>query len=267
MPQAEGMTQSSSTANRWAQRRIGITGARGRLGQALAKQLRSRGAIVVGLTHGSIPASTCCTDEPQQWVRWQCGAEQALDDTLRGLDILVLNHGINPHGGQSPEALNAALEVNALSSWRLMERFEAVVSDRNSLAGHRSDGIGPDRNSSALPCELWINTSEAEIQPALSPAYEISKRLIGQLVSLRWCNRSLEQRSALRIRKLVLGPFRSELNPIGVMSADLVADQVIKQVELGLSLIIVTPNPLTYVLMPLTELARWIYGRLLRQNP
>ena len=36
--------------------------------------------------------------------------------------------------------------------------------------------------------ELWVNTSEAEIQPAASPAYELSKRLIGQLVSLRGAN-------------------------------------------------------------------------------
>ena len=251
------MTKISATANRWDQRRIGITGARGRLGQALTKQLRSRGAIVVGLTHGSIPASQGCSEGPQEWVRWQCGAEQSLDNTLKDLDILVLNHGINPHGCQNREAVNAALEVNALSSWRLMERFESVISD-----GNRSDS-----KRHAKPRELWINTSEAEIQPALSPAYELSKRLIGQLVSMRWCSRSSEQRSHLRIRKLVLGPFRSQLNPIGVMSADLVADQVIRQVELGLSLIIVTPNPLTYVLMPITELARWIYGQLLRTAP
>jgi hypothetical protein len=114
------------------------------------------------------------------------------------------------------------------------------------------------------PRELWVNTSEAEIQPALSPTYELSKRLIGQLVSLRWNNLTDNQRKALRIRKLVLGPFRSGLNPIGLMSADLVASQVIRQANLGLNLIIVTPNPLTYLLMPLTELGRMIYSQLIR---
>ena len=109
-----------------------------------------------------------------------------------------------------------------------------------------------------------MNTSEAEIQPALSPTYELSKRLIGQLVSLRWNNLTTDQRKAIRIRKLVLGPFRSELNPIGLMSADFVAGQVIRQANLGLNLIIVTPNPLTYLLMPLTELGRMIYSQLLR---
>ncbi len=47
------------------------------------------------------------------------------------------------------------------------------------------------------------------------------------------------------------------------MSADLVASQIVQQADLGLNLIIVTPNPLTYLLMPLTELGRMIYSRLL----
>ena len=58
----------------------------------------------------------------------------------------------------------------------------------------------------------------------------------------------------------MLGPFRSELNPIGVMAAEFVVRQVLMQVGLGLRLVIVTPNPLTYVLMPLTELGRWLYS-------
>jgi hypothetical protein len=105
-----------------------------------------------------------------------------------------------------------------------------------------------------------VNTSEAEIQPALSPGYELSKRLIGQLVSLRWSDRN-KARGSVRLRKLVLGPFKSELNPIGLMSADLVAQQVLIQASWGLSLIIVTPNPLTYLLMPLNELGRSLYNR------
>lgn len=110
---------------------------------------------------------------------------------------------------------------------------------------------------------MWVNTSEAEIQPAVSPAYELSKRLIGQLVSLRGANLGPDLRQHLVIRKLVLGPFRSELNPIGVMAAEFVVRQVLMQVGLGLRLVIVTPNPLTYVLMPLTELGRWLYSRAL----
>ena len=57
-------------------------------------------------------------------------------------------------------------------------------------------------------------------------------------------------------------------NPIGVMNADFVSGQVLWQARIGARLIIVTPNPLTYVLMPLTELGRWLYSRALsRPDP
>jgi hypothetical protein len=109
---------------------------------------------------------------------------------------------------------------------------------------------------------VWINTSEAEIQPAFSPLYELSKRLLGNLVSLRALDLGGAS-GALRIRRLVLGPFRSALNPIGLMGADFVAAQVLAQARLGCNLIIVTPNPLTYVLMPLHTLGRWLYFKAL----
>ena len=64
----------------------------------------------------------------------------------------------------------------------------------------------------------------------------------------------------------MLGPFRSDLNPIGVMSADFVAGQILWQADLGLPLIIVTPNPLTLLAMPLVELGRLTYNRLLWAN-
>jgi hypothetical protein len=52
------------------------------------------------------------------------------------------------------------------------------------------------------------------------------------------------------------------------MGPGFVANQVLAQARLGLSLIIVTPNPLTYVLMPLSTLARWGYFKLLtRPSP
>ena len=47
----------------------------------------------------------------------------------------------------------------------------------------------------------------------------------------------------------MLGPFRSALNPIGLMSADFVAREILKA-NWDLGLVIMTPNPLTYVLMP-----------------
>ena len=103
-----------------------------------------------------------------------------------------------------------------------------------------------------------MNTSEAEIKAAVSPLSEISKRLQGQLFSLR----SLDLAGPrLRLRRLVLGPFRSALNPIGVMSPEFVAREILRQVSWNCGLVIVTPNPLTYLLMPLASLSRWLYFR------
>ncbi|MAN18277.1 C-terminal Rossman-fold domain of the monoglucosyldiacylglycerol epimerase MgdE [Synechococcus sp. A18-25c] len=258
MPKLAAMAQSSSrstsprsgsAADVWNGRRVGITGAGGELGRALTRCLRERGAHVIALSHRSEPSERDLNAGPNDWVRWSCGREDALDSTLQDLDLLVLNHGINPGGDQCPESLSLAIEVNAMSHWRLLQRFERL---------HSTEATG------SKPAEVWVNTSEAEIQPALSPAYELSKRLIGQLVSLRWSAPARERAGLPKLRKLVLGPFRSKLNPIGVMSADFVAKQIVWQAEFGLPLIIITPNPITWVVMPLTEFGRLLYYRIFR---
>ena len=258
MPKLAAMAQSSSRTTRsrsgaaasgWDGRRVGITGAGGELGRALTRCFRERGAHVVALSHRPEPSEHDANAGPHAWVRWSCGQEDALDSTLRDLDLLVLNHGINPGGDQCPDSLSLAIEVNAMSHWRLLQRFEQL---------HSTTATG------SKPAELWVNTSEAEIQPALSPAYELSKRLIGQLVSLRWSAPAKERNGLPRLRKLVLGPFRSDLNPIGVMSANFVANQILWQADMGLPLIVVTPNPITWVVMPCTELGRLIYNRIFR---
>ena len=199
------------------------------LGRALTKALIGEGAWVIALSHSPPPKAQASIDQAQEWVRWSCGDERQLEPILKNVDVLVLNHGINPGGDQCPETLSKTLEVNAFSHWRLMQQFETIADQ--------------DQNREN-PRELWVNTSEAEIQPALSPGYELSKRLIGELVSLRWNNRTASQRQALRLRKLILGPFRSNLNPIGLLTSGFVANQVIWQANLGVNLIIVTPNPL-----------------------
>jgi hypothetical protein len=43
------------------------------------------------------------------------------------------------------------------------------------------------------------------------------------------------------------------------MSAGFVARAIMRQVHWNWGLVIVTPNPLTYVLMPLATLSRWLY--------
>ncbi|MEI7665466.1 MAG: NAD-dependent epimerase/dehydratase family protein [Synechococcaceae cyanobacterium ELA263] len=233
---------------------VAITGASGAFGQALLRQWQRRGARLIALTHGEAPllvAQSTGEAVALEQVRWQVGREADLRPTLEAVDVLVINHGINPHGQRSAAASERALEINALSAWRLLELFAEVVEQRQSAAA----APGPDRPRA----EVWLNTSEAEIQPAISPLYELSKRLLGQLLSLR----SLDLADRLRLRRLVLGPFRSALNPIGVMTADWVAGQVLRQaVDWNCSLVIVSPNPLTYVLMPLTTLSRWVYFRL-----
>ena len=110
-----------------------------------------------------------------------------------------------------------------------------------------------------------MNTSEAEVSPAFSPLYEISKRTLGELVSLR----SLDADGGCTVRRLVLGPFRSELNPYGVMRAEGVARAVLNQAAAGRRLVIVTPNPLTWLLMPAVEAARQLYYRAVtrRRDP
>jgi len=233
-----------------AQRCVAVTGAGGALGRALLQAWHRRGARLIALTSSAEPLVLPSADGqpiPLQQVSWRVGAEAELATILSSVDVLVLNHGVNVHGRRDAEATALSLEVNALSSWRLLELY-------GELAASRPAG--------APTPEVWVNTSEAEIEPAFSPLYEISKRLIGQLLSLR----ALDLNRQLRIRRLVLGPFRSALNPVGLMSAEFVAGQILLQARLGLNLIIVTPNPLALVLMPLSALGRWLYFGLLTRR-
>ncbi|MFZ9288128.1 MAG: SDR family NAD(P)-dependent oxidoreductase [Vulcanococcus sp.] len=245
MTHADRNAQLRMRLERFQGRTVAVTGASGSLGQALLQQLHAQGAQLIALTSSQRPltlADAEGTPIPLEQISWRCGAEQELAPLLDRCDVLVINHGINSHGDRSAAAVERSLEVNALSSWRLLELFASLKASR--------------------PREVWINTSEAEIQAAVSPLYEISKRLQGQLLSLR----SLDLAGPnLRIRRLVLGPFRSALNPIGLMSASFVAREILRQVSWNCSLVIVTPNPLTYLLMPLATCSRWLYFRAVSQ--
>ncbi len=235
----------------WEGRRVGITGASGSLGLALSKVLREKGSFVIGFTHKEISNQEICKGSPNQWVQWKCGEETKLNETLKSLDVLVLNHGINPGANLEIDGLNKAIEVNALSNWRLLLCFEEIT---NYLT------------DTSYPKEIWVNTSEAEIQPAFSPSYEISKRLIGELVSFKQCSLKSKDKSKLKIRKIILGPFKSKLNPIGLMNPNSVAVRIIKMAQSNSSLIIITPNPITYFLMPLTEFLRSLYFQLFKNK-
>ncbi|OUT72621.1 MAG: short-chain dehydrogenase [Synechococcus sp. TMED19] len=224
--------------------RCGVTGAGGSLGRALLLELHRHGAVPVALRHGGqdLVLDDNGSPLPVQTIWWQVGQEQALEPQLQELDVLVINHGINRLGARDASAAAESLEVNLLSALRLLELFLAVAKP--------GDGR-----------ELWVNTSEAEVNPALSPLYEISKRALGQLLSLRRLD------ACCTVRRLVLGPFRSELNPYGVMRAEGVAAEVVRQAIAGRELIIVSPNPLTWLLMPLTCWGRERYYRWFTRHP
>ncbi|MFE4106251.1 bifunctional sterol desaturase/short chain dehydrogenase [Almyronema epifaneia] len=220
---------------------IAVTGASGTMGQALIAELGRQGAKAIAIT----------TSAKTQWeaeirvIHWSAGQEDQLRDALKKVDILVINHGLNVHGDRSATAIETSLQVNALSAWRLAEVFMTTVETSAQRANK----------------EIWFNTSEAEVSPAFSPLYEISKRLLGDLITLRRLD------APCVIRKIVLGPFKSNLNPIGIMSAEWVAKQVVALAKRNVRNIIVTVNPLTYLAFPLKESSRSLYFKLFsKQN-
>ncbi|ESA38629.1 short-chain dehydrogenase [Leptolyngbya sp. Heron Island J] len=215
---------------------VAVTGASGTLGRALIKRLAAQGAKPIALSR----SADAVIEGAVKVIPWRTGQEQELKDVLSRVNILVINHGINVHGERSADAIAKSLEINALSAWRLMEVFLETVDNR----------WGPATK------ELWINTSEAEVNPAFSPLYETSKRLLGDLITLR------RQDTPCVIRKLILGPFKSNLNPVGVMSADWVAGAIVSLAKRDIRNIIVTINPITYVTFPIKETMQAIYFKL-----
>ncbi|NJK63351.1 MAG: bifunctional sterol desaturase/short chain dehydrogenase [Synechococcaceae cyanobacterium SM2_3_1] len=224
---------------------IALTGSSGTLGQALLKKLHEQGSHLIALTTGSYPFAETLESAHLEVIPWRVGEEQALAEVLKRVDILILNHGINVHAERTPEAIQKSYEVNTFSCWRLLELFLTTIP----------------AESQPTQKEIWINTSEAEVSPAVSPLYELSKRAIGDLITLRRLD------APCGIRKLILGPFKSHLNPIGIMSADWVAAQIVAQAKGGRRNIIVAINPLTYVLFPWKEFWMSTYFRLFSRAP
>ena len=99
--------------------------------------------------------------------------------------------------------------------------------------------------------------------PALNPSYEISKSLIGQLVSFKKHLLHKDTKKKLVIKKIILGPFKSELNPIGIMSPKFVSKRIYDLANSKSYLIIITPNPLTYLLFPLKEFFNFLYCQII----
>jgi monoglucosyldiacylglycerol epimerase len=215
---------------------VGITGASGTLGQALIEELSLQGAKVVAFT-----TNHAAVFQPEiKVLSWQLGSESELQSHLKEIDILIINHGINVYVDRTPAAIYKSYEVNTFSALRLTEIFLSTVSTSSDRATK----------------ELWINTSEAEVSPAFSPLYELSKRALGDLVTLQRLDASCI------IRKLVLGPFKSQLNPIGVMSPRWVAWAIVALAKRDFRDVIITINPITYLTFPIKELFQSLYFRL-----
>ncbi len=226
---------------------IGITGANGTLGKALTKKYRDNGYQIIGFTHSKVKKGLDQTG-PHEWIHWECGKEYLLKDAFKRLDILILNHGIYE---QDIEKLDfeKSLHINAISKFKMLNIFKEISLKLKDVI---------------LPKEIWINTSEAELLPALSPSYEISKSLVGQLITFQNNFLSKEDHQKLKIRKIILGPFKSELNPIGIMDPNIVALLIYHLSKINLDLIIVTPNPITYLIFPLNELYYFLYYSFLK---
>ena len=241
------MNKISSFNSRFKGSRIAITGANGDLGKVLIEEFKKKGAYVVGLTHSKKNNSNSFTVPPDDLIFWSCGEEKLLSKRLTNIDILILNHGFNPKGNIESNEINKAIEINSMSHWRLIQIFEELSLNKNNSK------------------EIWVNTSEAEIQIAFSPTYEITKRLTGEIVSLKKSKLLIEKSNHIIIKKLILGPFKSKLNPQGLLSPEFVAKKIIKKAEKENYLIIVTPNPITYLLMPIVEYSRIIYSRFINR--
>ena len=224
---------------------VGITGASGALGKELTKLFRQKGYNVIGFTH-SKNYYEVNIESPNEWVRWECGKESKLKKYLKKIDILILNHGIYNLSRAGINYENS-IEINALSKFKFLNLFEDIALTNESLTKK----------------EIWINTSEAELLPALNPSYEISKTLIGQLVSFKKNLLDKETKQKLIIKKIILGPFKSELNPIGIMSAKFVSQKIYELSNSKSFLIIISPNPLTYLLFPLKEFLNFLYCQII----
>jgi hypothetical protein len=224
---------------------VGITGASGSLGKELTKLFREKGYKVIGFTHSKNDAKINL-ESPNEWVKWECGKESRLKKHLKKIDILILNHGIYDLSRENTNYENS-IEINALSKFKFLNLYEDIALTNKSL----------------IKKEIWINTSEAEILPALNPSYEISKSLIGQLVSYKKNLLNKDTKKKFVIKKIILGPFKSALNPIGIMSPKFVSKKIYDLANSKNYLIIISPNPLTYILFPIKEFFNFLYCQII----
>ena len=175
---------------------VAVTGASGALGKALLQRWHRRGARLIALTHSQAPLQLLADDGstiPLQQLRWQVGQEQELLDQLPEVDVLVLNHGINLQQQRDAEATARSLEVNALSSWRLLEGFAARVAARSPSmrAGRPQPRLGrPATARSAFKFYTCGRTSEVRYV-SFSEEFTDSRQYYSQLCAPAVLGRSV----------------------------------------------------------------------------
>ena len=74
-------------------------------------------------------------------------------------------------------------------------------------------------------------------------------------------NKNIQKKFVMR--KIILGPFKSKLNPIGIMNPKFVSKKIYNLANSRRYLIIISPNPLTYVLFPLKEFYNYLYCQII----
>ena len=118
-----------------------MTGASGALGQALIAELSQQGAQVIAIT----TSPTAVFKNEITVLSWQLGAESELLSHLQGVDILLVNHGINVYGDRSPAAIYKSYEVNTFSTLRLTELFLSTVTASADHDRRKSCGLIPPK--------------------------------------------------------------------------------------------------------------------------
>ena len=136
---------------------------------------------------------------------------------------MILNHGIKNDDKLTSSHLKNIFDINTFSHMVLTEIF-LELQDENEVFK-----------------EVWVNTSEAEFFPVMSPSYELTKKALGD-----FCVQHMLSSNCI-FRKLVLGPFRNATYPKRPFSAQLYAWWIIFFAKRDFRMIVVSLNPLTHI--------------------
>lgn len=227
------------TARSYKNKTVAVTGANGVLGKALIEKFLSLGAKkVIALTTNENASLNFDSDRVRNVV-WQAGKENNLLETIDSVHVLILAHGIKPDSFDA-DSIAQAFEVNVVLTLRLAEVFLQTIKTDLDVALK----------------ELWITTSEAEVIPVNSPAYEASKQQLGHLTSL------IRLQAPCIVRKLILGAYSSPMSPNAKTDVADIIPQILFYAKRDRRNIIVSRNLLVHLLVPLKEaLIFWLYRR------